>query len=163
MSKFDELYPFMNEFEQHITDLYSLEKIIDAANSAIENSDEDTAMNLLIGLKEMLKYQSDVLHSDFTKAWQEFMTPNHKTKSWIGEIDEDYTLTIPDFILEELGWEEDDLLNIEVLENKTISITLAAKATQERSSGRCMGDVLTEEELKIIEEKGVMELPSPWS
>lgn len=157
MSKFDELYPFMNEFEQHITDLYSLEKIIDAANSAIESSDEDTAMNLLIGLKEMLKYQSDVLHSDFAKAWREFMIPNHKTKSWLTEIGEDYTLTIPDSILRELGWEENDLLDIEALEDGTISITLSAKGP-----GGCMGDILTDEEIKTIEEKGVMGLTTPW-
>lgn len=163
MSKFDELYHFMNEFEQHITDLYSLEKIIDATAAAVEASDEDKTMNLLIGLKEMLKYQTDTLHADFTKAWQEFMTPKHKTKSWLAEIEDDYALTIPDFILEEMGWEENDLLNIEVLEDRTISITLSARAPQESFGGGCMGDTLTDEELKTIEEHGVMGLSSPWS
>ena len=161
MSKFDELYPFMNEFEQHITDLYSLEKIIDAAAAAVESSNEDKTMNLLIGLKEMLRYQSDILHTDFTKAWREFMTPNHKTKSWFAEIDEDYNLTIPDCILKELGWEENDLLDIEALEDGTLSITLSAKGHEEGPGG-CMGDILTDEELKAVEEKGVMGLMAPW-
>lgn len=160
MSKFDELYPFMNEFEQHITDLYSLEKIIDATAVSVESSDEDKTMNLLIGLKEMLRYQSDVLHSDFTKAWKEFMTPIHKTKICFAEVDGDYTLTIPDDILKELGWEENDLLNIEVLENGTISIT---RSTEGFVVG-CMGDELTDEQLEVLKRPGgnIMDLPALW-
>ena len=162
MSKFNKLAPFMNEFEQHITDLYALEKIVDATAASIEASDPDKTMNLLIGLKEMLRHQSDVLHSDFTKAWREFMTPNHVTKTWITEIGEDYVLTIPDFILKQLEWNEGDLLNIEALKNGTISITLASEGLDEGPGG-CMGDTLTDEELKTIKEKGVLGLKAPWS
>lgn len=162
MSKFDELHPFMNEFEQHITDLYALEKIVDAAMISAEALEVDKTLNLLIGLKEMLRYQSDVLHSDFTKAWEKFMTPIHKTKTWFAEIevDGDYALTIPDDILKELGWEENDLLNIEVLENGTISITRCA----EDPGVGCMGDELTDEQLEALKRSGgnIMNLPTPW-
>lgn len=161
MSKFNKLAPFMNEFEQHITDLYTLEKIVDATAASLEASDKDKTMNLLIGLKEMLRYQSNILHSDFTKAWREFMTPNHVTKTWIAEIGDDYVLTIPDFILAQLGWKEGDLLDIEASQNKTISITLAPGALDD-SIGGCMGDTLTDNELKTIKEKGVLGLKAPW-
>ena len=63
------------------------------------------------------------------------MTPNNVTKTWITEIGEDYVLTIPDFILKQLEWNEGDLLNIEALKNGTISITLASEGLDEGPGG----------------------------
>lgn len=152
----------MNEFEQHVTDLYSLEKMIDATCSAVETLEVDKALNLLIGLKEMLNYQSDILHSDFTKTWKEFMVPNHNTKSYIAEIGDDYTLTIPDFILKELKWEENDVLDMQVLNDGTITITKVDESYDRYEEPGCGGDILTEKELEILRSKGVAGLTAPW-
>ena len=52
-----------------------------------------------------------------------------KNKTWIVNLEagypepEDYNVVIPEEALEELGWVEDDQLDIKVLSNNTISIT----------------------------------------
>ncbi len=167
MSKFDELYPFMNEFEQHITDLYSLENIVDAINLAVESANTDRTMNLLIGLKEMIRYHSDILHNDFTKAWKEFMIPEHVTKTWTTNVVEieregDCIVTIPDHILDELGWGEGDVLSITTLRDGTIRVVRDEIADTGEGAG-CMGDDLTDEELQILKKGGVLGLKAPWS
>lgn len=158
MSKFDDLYPFMNAFEEHITDLVTVSKLIKAACYAAEGLEVDKVMNLLIAANEMLSYQTDLIHDDFQKVWEEFMTPHHKAKAYVTEVGEDYVVTIPDFILKELGWEEDDILDIEVLNDGTISV----KRVDPTGPPGCMGDILTDEELETVKKRGIMGLTAPW-
>lgn len=158
MSKFDTLYNFMNQFEQDILDLQTISKIIKTASYYIEGLEVDKSMNLLIAADEMLSHQTDLLHNHFQKAWKEFMSPIHKPEIFTTEIGEDGFLTIPDHIMKKLDWEEGDELDLEVHKDGTITIKLA----EIDDTPGCMGDLLSEEEIKILKEKGPMGLKSPW-
>jgi AbrB family looped-hinge helix DNA binding protein len=150
----------MSEFEEHVMDLETVSKLIKAACHHVEGLEVDKALNLLIAADELLSHQGDIIYTDFQKAWKEFMTPQHNPETWTTEIDEDGVLTIPDHIMDKLGWEENDLLEVNVLNDGTISITLAED--QQDEPGGCMGDELTAEEQETLKTKGVLGLTPPW-
>lgn len=123
MAKFKRLLGFMNEFETHILELETISKLIRSASQVAEGSSADKVMNLLIAADHLLSDQADLIYDDFKTVWREFMAPNHKPKTWIAEIGDDYNVTIPDDVLKELGWVEGDEVDINVLKDGTISIT----------------------------------------
>lgn len=123
MAKFERLFGFMNEFETHILELETISKLIRSASEAASGPQADKVMNLLIAADHLLSDQADLLHDDFKTVWKELMTPNHDPKTWIAEIGDDYSVTIPDDVLKELGWVEGDEVDIDVLKDGTISIT----------------------------------------
>lgn len=125
MSKFDKLYNFMNKFEDDILDLRTVNKLINTACYSIEGIEIDKSMNLLIAADEMLKHQTDTLHNHFQKIWKEFMSPIHNSEAWVTEVDKDGLVTIPDHIMEKLGWKEDDELDLEVHADGSITVKLA--------------------------------------
>jgi hypothetical protein len=117
MSKFNQVPGFMHEFENHILELETVSKLIRASSEAAEEIRDpgaDKVMNLLIAAELLLSDQIDQIYEDFKMAWREFVTP---------EIEEDYNIALPDEVLEELGWVEGDEVDIDVLEDGTLSIT----------------------------------------
>lgn len=107
----------MHEFENHILELETVSKLIRASSEAAEEIRDpgaDKVMNLLIAAELLLSDQIDQIYEDFKMAWREFVTP---------EIEEDYNIALPDEVLEELGWVEGDEVDIDVLEDGTLSIT----------------------------------------
>ena len=117
MSKFNQVPGFMHEFENHILELETVSKLIKASSEAAEEIRDpgaDKVMNLLIAAELLLSDQIDQIYEDFKMAWREFVTP---------EIEEDYNIALPDEVLEELGWVEGDEVDIDVLEDGTLSIT----------------------------------------
>ncbi len=108
----------MHEFENHILELETVSKLIRASSEAAEEIRDpgaDKVMNLLIAAELLLSDQIDRIYEDFKIAWREFVTPEIE--------DDDYTIALPDDLLEELGWVEGDEVDIDVLEDGTLSIT----------------------------------------
>lgn len=111
----------MNDFEQEIVDIGSMDKIIDLACDHIEALEVDNATNLLIALKLILKSKEDALYHLFQKAWSEFMVPAHQQtylprKTWTVEVGEDGLITFPDDLVKQVGLEEWDLVDVYVNE-----------------------------------------------
>lgn len=46
-----------------------------------------------------------------------------ENKTWIADIDEDGVVTIPDELMEKLGWKVGDILDYDIKENGEIYIT----------------------------------------
>ncbi len=118
MSKFNQVPGFMHEFENHILELETVSKLIRASSEAAEEIRDpgaDKVMNLLIAAELLLSDQIDRIYEDFKIAWREFVTPEIE--------DDDYTIALPDDLLEELGWVEGDEVDIDLLEDGTLSIT----------------------------------------
>ncbi len=115
-------YFFVSEYEEHITDLDSVSKIIKAACNSLEGIEVDRAISLLLGADELLSYQADVLHSDLRTMQKNYISrpscDRHTTA-----IEADYSVTIPQPMLDQLGWKEGESLEVTALENGTISIT----------------------------------------
>jgi hypothetical protein len=117
MSKFNQVPGFMQEFENHILELETVSKLIRASSEAAEEIRDpgaDKVMNLLIAAELLLSDQIDRIYEDFKMAWREFVTP---------ETEEDYNIALPNDVLEELGWVEGDEVDIDVLEDGTLSVT----------------------------------------
>jgi bifunctional DNA-binding transcriptional regulator/antitoxin component of YhaV-PrlF toxin-antitoxin module len=169
MVDFDSAAPFMNEFEQEILDTHSMNKIIDLACHHIEALEVDEATNLLIALKLLINSKEDRLHDFFQKAWNEFMVPAHQQarlsrKTWTVEMGPEGVIQLPDDLVEHIGWEEWDLVDVYVNEDDNTIVIKRLPDNEENypEGGGCMGDILTDEEIKTIEEKGVMGLTAPW-
>ena len=115
MSKSDGLCDLMDKFETRILDLETVSRLIRVANEATEELEvADKVMNLLVVADQLLSDQTDRLHEDFQVI---------REGLWYVEIETDYCVPIPDVVLKKLGWVEGDELEIEALEDKTISIT----------------------------------------
>lgn len=126
MSKFNQVPGFMHEFENHILELETVSKLIRASSEAAEEIRDpgaDKVMNLLIAAELLLSDQIDRIYEDFKIAWREFVTPGYNSKTSVMEIEDDYNITLPDDMLNELGWVEGDEVDIDVREDGTISIT----------------------------------------
>jgi len=169
MTDFDSVAPLMNDFEQEILEIHSMNKIIDLACHHIEGLEVDEATNLLIALKLLLSSKEDRLHDFFQKAWNEFMVPAHQQtylprKTWTVEMGADGTITFPDDLVKRIGWEEWDLVDVYVNEADNTIVIKRLPDNEENypEGGGCMGDILTDEEIKTIEKKGVMGLTTPW-
>ncbi len=169
MTDFNRAAPFMNDFEQEILDVGSLNKIIDLACYHIEGLEVDEATNLLIALKLLLNSKENRLHDFFQKTWQEFMVPAHQQiyqprKTWTLEVGPEGVIQLPDDLMEILGWEEWDMLDVSVDKDTNSIIIKKVPETEENypEGGGCMGDTLTDDEIKTIQEKGVMGLTAPW-
>lgn len=121
MTDFRSAASFMNDFEQEIVDISSVNKIIDLACNHIEALEVDNATNLLIALKLILESKEGALYHLFQKAWSEFMVPAHQQtylprKTWTVEVGEDGLITFPDDLVKQVGLEEWDLVDVYVNE-----------------------------------------------
>jgi bifunctional DNA-binding transcriptional regulator/antitoxin component of YhaV-PrlF toxin-antitoxin module len=169
MIDFHSTAPFMNDFEQEIVDLSSLNKIIDLACHHIERLEVDETTNLLIALKLLLSSKEDKLHGFFQKAWHEFMIPAHQQaqsnkKTWTVEMGADGIIVFPPDLVEEVGFEEWDIVDVSFDKtNNTIVIKKVPESEENYPEGvGCMGDTLSPEEIQTVEEKGAMGLKAPW-
>jgi bifunctional DNA-binding transcriptional regulator/antitoxin component of YhaV-PrlF toxin-antitoxin module len=83
-----------------------------------------------------------------------------KTQAFFSTVDEEGVLYIPEEILDSQGWGVGTELSLRVLDDGNIEIT-----KYDSYKGGCGGDILTDEEKEVLEEKGLkgfMQLPQPW-
>lgn len=123
----------MNDFEQEITQLTDVSRIIDLSCEYIEGLEVDNAVNLLIALKLLLEDKENKLHNLFQKVWKEFITPlhaqemNHK-QTWTVKIENDGTIIFPESLVKKIGFKEWDLVDIYF--NKEIGSIVIEKVSE---------------------------------
>lgn len=156
-----EIWELLNDLENKVSGLNVVSKMLDAAGAAIEAKSEDRAMNTIIGAQEFLSYMEGELFENINKLWK-ITKPVQKKKKYFAHIDEDGVLTIPEEIMEQMGWGEGTMLDVKVGEDGQSLIITEANI---EFGGGCMGDTLTPEEENALSQgglKSLMELGSPW-
>lgn len=161
----------LNKIEESMSDLIVFSRLLDMALDSLDNSNEDEVMNALIAAKQYIGFFEKTFDRNFRSSWDVIIPALRDkaiaSKSYYAKFDDDGVLTLPPEVLEKEGWVEGTQLNVEVGEDgQSLVITKAPETEEdEESTGGCMGDELTTEELNALQEKGLsglFKLPPPW-
>jgi AbrB family looped-hinge helix DNA binding protein len=151
-----ELWQLMNDLDDQISDLCVIKRILDSAAAGVESKKDDDVLNAIIGAQRFIDYLQDEMGANFKKIWNKTISP--ESKKYTTTIDEDGVLTIPDEIMEQMGWGEGTILDISVA-NDEMSLIIKEVDVEDDFGGGCMGDELSPEEIAILDSEG---LPGLW-
>lgn len=147
-----ELWNILSEMDNHISDLYVVGKFLQYSLDPIEALEPDKAMNSVIASKEYLEDLQNKMDATFRKIWKKVLPEKSPFGPYFACIGENGVLKLPSELLKHMDWDEEIELEIKVnKEDNSIILTEAL----EPLPGGCMGDTLTEEQEKILQEEGL--------
>jgi hypothetical protein len=114
-----------------MVDLTVVTNLISMALEMAEEGKDDEVMNSLITAKQFISHFEDKFFAEFKSAWDStirvmFDNIEHPpTERYFARVDDEGVLTLPDGLLEKMGWSEGTVLNLEVTDDNTLVITEA--------------------------------------
>lgn len=120
------LWNELNSLDEKISDLGTINKLVDSAFFAIETGGEDEVMNALLGVKEYIKCLQAAMDANYQSVWKELRALS-PTKFYT-QISDDGVLTIPDEIMAYQNWDENTQLDVTVGEDRESLIITEVEA-----------------------------------
>ncbi len=129
---YEKAWKSLNAVEERMADLAVVTNLIAMASDMVADGKDDEVMNSLIAAKQFISYFEDKFFTEFRLAWKStisVMFDNSECPQqlhrYLARVDDDGILTLPEGLLERMGWGEGTVLNLEVTDDNTLVITEA--------------------------------------
>ena len=149
---YQNVWESLNELEMITSKVCSAREILDCAIEALESGNREKAETLMYATDEFLQYYLKDFDEKFKVAWKETVTKlkyqeydavynpeeyeKDKVKRWVLPVQEiengdtmetEYFITLPDDLLDQTGWKENDDLNWDDNGDGTFTLTKSTK------------------------------------